>query len=183
MAVVRLNDWPGLAAAHGLRQWPHVLRLADAAAGAPFIGLVLLGSFARGEADELSDVDFIVLTAESDFSEAWEHRHDLHPTDAWCWDYARPAGDRDVAGHRWLTHDFALFDGLICTPSGSRIADPMHLLVGNDALAGQLVRREPITAEERHLRKDEVTLHEIERLYGQLKLALRAQRGTARAAN
>jgi hypothetical protein len=76
-----------------------------------------------------------------------------------------------------------LLDGLICTPSGSRIADPIHLLVGNDALAGQLVRREPITAEDRHQRKDEVTLHEIERLYGRFKLALRAQRGTAGTAS
>jgi hypothetical protein len=137
---------------------------------------VLLGSFARGESDDLSDVDFIVFAAEGGFEAAWERRHDLHPGDAWCWDYPRPPGDRDVAGHRWLTSDFVLFDGLIATPSGTRIADPFHLLVGSDALGGQLVRREPITAEERHRRKDELALHEIETLYGQLKLALREQR-------
>jgi predicted nucleotidyltransferase len=44
-----------------LRQWPRVLELAEAAATPPFVGVVLLGSFAHGEADDLSDVDFIVL--------------------------------------------------------------------------------------------------------------------------
>jgi predicted nucleotidyltransferase len=39
----------------------------------PFLGVVLLGSFARGEADDLSDVDFTVYAAEGDFEAAWEH--------------------------------------------------------------------------------------------------------------
>jgi hypothetical protein len=37
-----------------------VVELAEAAASPPFLGVVLLGSFARGEADDLSDVDFTV---------------------------------------------------------------------------------------------------------------------------
>jgi hypothetical protein len=78
-----------------------------------------------------------------------------------------------VAAHRWLTSDFVLFDGLVATPSGTRVADPMHVLVGDEALARQIVRRKPITPAERHERKDEIALHEVEQLYGQLKLALR----------
>lgn len=144
---------------------------------------MLVGSFARGEADELSDVDFVVFAAEGEFGAAWEQRHRLHPPDAWCWDYPRPPGDRDVAGHRWLTSDFVLFDGLIATPSGTRVADPMHVLVGDDSFASQIVRREPITAAEEHERKDEITLHGIEQLYGQLKLALRAHRNQAFTSN
>jgi hypothetical protein len=170
-----VNDWPGRSAAERLRQWPRVVELAEAAAAPPFLGVVLLGSFARGEADELSDVDFTVYAAEGEFEEAWEQRHRLHPADASCWDYPRTS-DREVAGHRWLTTDFVLFDGLIGTPSGIRLADPTHVLVGDEAFSRLIVKREPITAEEQHARKDEITLHEIESLYGQLKLALRAHR-------
>jgi Nucleotidyltransferase domain len=171
-----VNDWAQRSAGERLRQWPRLLELAGAAGRPPFLGVVLLGSFARGEADDLSDVDFIVFTAEGEFDAAWEQRHRLHASDAWCWDYPRPPGDRDVAGHRWLTPDFVLFDGLLATPSGTRVSDPMHLLVGDEALARQIVRREPPTAAEMHERKDEIALHEIEQLYGQLKLTLRAHR-------
>jgi hypothetical protein len=154
----------------------HIRALAEAAVAPPFIGAVLLGSFARGEADELSDVDFVVFAAEGSFAEAWERRHSLHDGKAYCWDYERPPGDRDVAAHRWLTADFVLFDGLLATPSATRVADPAHLLAGGEALSRQLVKREPITAEERDQRQDEIELHPVERLYGELKLALRAER-------
>jgi hypothetical protein len=63
---------------------------------------------------------------------------------------------------------------LIATPSDTRIADPMHVLVGADTLASAIVKRETLTTEEGDERKDEITLHEIETLYGQLKLAVRA---------
>jgi Nucleotidyltransferase domain len=175
-SVVALNDWAGRSAAERLRQWPRLVELAEASVRPPFLGLVLLGSFARGEADDLSDVDFTVYAADGDFEAAWENRDRLHPADALCWDYSRPPGDRDVAGHRWLTSEFVLFDGLIATPSGARLADPMHVLVGDDALSHLIVKREPFTIEERHRRKDEMKLHEVEKLCGQLKLAVRAHR-------
>jgi Nucleotidyltransferase domain len=174
--VARINNWPGRSAGERLRQWPRILELAEAAATPPFLGVVLLGSFARGEADDLSDVDFTVFAAEGTLEAAWQQRHRLHPPDASCWDYPRPPGNRDVAGHRWLTNDFVLFDGLIATPSGTRLADPIHVLVGDEGLTAQIVRREPLTAAEEHERKDEIALHEVERLYGQLKLALRDHR-------
>lgn len=174
--VLQLNGWPGWTAAERLRQWPRVLQLAERVAQPPFQGLVLLGSFARGEADQLSDVDFIVFVAEGRFTEGWERRHTLHPEDAACWDYER-LPDRDVAGHRWLTHDLVLFDGLIATPSGARVAEPLHVLVGDESFVRQLVvRQEPPSDEEGDERKGEIALHEVEQLYGRLKLAFRAQR-------
>ncbi len=172
--VAAINDWPGGKAAARLRQWPRVLELADAAASAPFVGLTLLGSLARGEGDDVSDVDFIVFAADEAFASAWDERHRLHPRDAVCWDYPRPPGPRDVAGHRWLTADFVLFDGLIATPSGTRVAEPFHLLVGDEALERQLRKRESIDVE--GAAAAEIELHEIERLFGQLKLAIRARR-------
>lgn len=176
--MARINDWPGRSAAERLRQWPRVVELAEAAGSAPFLGVVLLGSFARGEADDLSDVDFIVFAAEGEFEEAWAQRRLLHAEDAAWWDYPRPVGDRDVAGHRWLTDDFVLFDGLIATPPGTRVADPLHLLVGGEALSRQLAMREPIALEEKQEREEGIALHEIEQLYGRLKLALRMYRST-----
>jgi hypothetical protein len=173
--VVQLNDWPWRAAAERLRQWPRIIELAEAVAQPPFLGLVLLGSFARGEADPLSDVDFSLFVEEGRFASAWEQRHSLHPKNAACWDYERPP-DRDVAGHRWLTDDLVLFDGLIATPSGTRVADPLHVLVGDESFARQLVKRDPLSDEEKEERKGEIPLHEVEQLYGQLKLAFRAQR-------
>jgi hypothetical protein len=154
------------------------VELAEAAGSPPFVGVVLLGSFARGEADDFSDVDFIVFAAEGRFEEAWEQRHRLHRAVAASWDYPRPPGDRDVAGHRWLTTDFVLFDGLLATPSGTRVADPLHVLVGDDGLSRQLARREAVTLEKERPREGEITLHEIEQLYARLKLALRAHSRT-----
>jgi hypothetical protein len=48
----------------------------------------------------------------------------------------------------------------------------------------QIVKREPISDQEKDRFKDEITLHEVEQLYGQLKLALRAHRsGVSRQAS
>jgi hypothetical protein len=166
-----LNDWHGLEAAAQSRQWPRILDLAERVAAAPQLaGLILLGSFARGEADSLSDVDFIVVIEPGRFDEAWEKRHGLHSHVASCWDYPRP-DSREVAAHRWLTPDLVLFDGLIATPSGTRVADPLVALVGNVGPADGMTRFDP-SAEP----GGEIELNEIERLYGQLKLAARAAR-------
>lgn len=166
-----LNDWHGREVAARSRQWPRILDLAERVAAAPHLaGLMLLGSFARGEADSFSDVDFIVVVEPGGFDEAWERRHELHPDGSACWDYPRP-DEREVAAHRWLTPDLVLFDGLIATPSGTRVADPLMVLVGEAELPDRMTRFEP-AAEPR----GEIELNEVERLYGQLKLAARGAR-------
>ena len=146
--------------------------LAESVSSSPLLaGLLLLGSFARGNADWLSDVDFIVVVENGSFDEAWDRRHDLHGDGVICWDYPRP-DDREVAAHRWLTQDLVLFDGLIATTAGTRLADPFVVLVGESSLADRMERFDP-TAK----RGNEIELHEVERLYGQLKLAARAGTG------
>jgi hypothetical protein len=166
-----LNGWPGIEAASQSRQWPRILDLAERVAAAPQLaGLLLLGSFARGGADSLSDVDFIVVIEPGRFDEAWEKRHDLHPEGSACWDYPRP-DNREVAAHRWLTPDIVLFDGLISTPSGARVADPLVVLVGDVGLADRMTRFDQAGQS-----GVEIELNEVERLYGLLKLAARAAR-------
>jgi Nucleotidyltransferase domain len=166
-----LNRWPGMDAAAQSRQWPRIVDLAERVEGAAELtGLLLLGSFARGESDSLSDVDFIVVVEPDWFDEAWARRHQLHPDADVCWDYPRPE-EREVAAHRWLTPELVLFDGLITTQTGARVADPLVVLVGERGLAERMTRFDP-TAEP----GAEVELNEVERLYGQLKLAARAAR-------
>jgi Nucleotidyltransferase domain len=166
-----MNEWHGRDVAARLRQWPQIADLADRVDSSPWLaGLFLLGSFARGEADSLSDVDFMVVVESGRFAEAWERRHDLHCHGATCWDYPRP-DEREVAAHRWLTDDLVLFDGLISTTSGARIDDPLVVLVGEPNLPGRFARRERPAAG-----GESIEPHEVERLYGQLKLAARDHR-------
>jgi hypothetical protein len=166
-----LNDWPGREAAARSRQWPRILDLAQRVAAAPyFAGLLLLGSFARGDADSYSDVDFIAVVEPGGFDQAWAHRHELHPDGSACWDYPRP-DEREVAAHRWLAPELVLFDGLIATPSGTRVADPLVVLVGGAELPDRMARFEPAREP-----SGDSELHEIERLYGQLKHAAREAR-------
>jgi hypothetical protein len=167
-----VNQWQGEEAAARLRQWPRIVDLADRVSASPwFSGLLLLGSFARCSADSLSDVDFIAVVERGRFDEAWERRHDLHPPGSTCWDYPRP-DEREVAAHRWLTDDVVLFDGLIATPAGTRTAEPLAVLIGEPSLADRFGRFDPAAKG-----GDDVALHEVETLYGRLKLAARATRG------
>jgi hypothetical protein len=168
------EGWPGLDAAEQLRQWPDIAYLAERVASSPALaGLLLLGSFARGEADAFSDVDFIVFAKEGAFVDAWKGRHELHPSGSACWDYPKHP-ERDVAAHRWLTPDLVLFDGLVATTAGTRVADPFVVIVDDDALSERLIRRDPISANKKEKDRDELQLNEVERLYGELKLSARA---------
>lgn len=166
-----VNRWPGIAAAARARQWSWIVDLAERVAAAPELaGLLLLGSFARGEFDSLSDVDFMVVVEADRFDDAWRKRHRLHPDDAICWDYPKPH-DRDVAAHRWLTANLVLFDGLITTTSGARVADPLAVVVGEGDLLDRMTRFDPAAGS-----GPAIELHAVEQLYGQLKLAARAAR-------
>jgi hypothetical protein len=68
-------DWPKRAEAQRLRQWPIIAHVSERVASMQeFDGLILVGSFAAGTADEISDVDFIVVVADGKFAEAWGRR-------------------------------------------------------------------------------------------------------------
>jgi predicted nucleotidyltransferase len=88
----------------GRRQEPAIRSLADHVEHSPYLGAaVLVGSFAEGKADDVSDVDLFLITREDQFSEAWKSRHELHVTGALvAWDENE---EELVGGHRWLTPD------------------------------------------------------------------------------
>ena len=123
-----------------MRQWPTLEATAERAASVDALeGLILLGSFASGTADELSDVDLIAVAAPGRFTEAWESRHRLSQDALVAWDL-RP--NADAAGHNWLTRDFIKVDCTIVDPdSGSReLAEPIVVLVGAESAADRFPR-------------------------------------------
>ena len=132
-----------------MRQWPALEATAERAANVDALeGLILLGSFASGTADELSDVDVIAVAAPERFAEAWEARHRLSQDALVAWDL-RPKAD--AAGHNWLTRDFVKVDCTIVDPdSGSReLAEPIVVLVGPASAANRFPRISLETIRER----------------------------------
>ena len=132
-----------------MRQWPTFKAMAERAENVDALeGLILLGSFASGAPDELSDVDLIAVAAPGRFAEAWEARHQLSEGALVAWDL-RPKKDR--AGHNWLTRDFVKVDCTIVDPdSGSReLAEPIVVLVGPDSVADRFPRISLGTVRER----------------------------------
>lgn len=166
-----MNEWPHLEAAQALRQWPAIEGLCARIESSPDLaGALLLGSFARGSADSLSDVDLIVVARPGRFDRAWQARDRLRGPDAVAWfdDLVQPA--TELGGHKWMTTDLVFVECLIATAtSGVRTTDDAVVIVGEAGLKDDLPKRPPI-------RRAEMTggSWEVERLYDALKDALRS---------
>jgi hypothetical protein len=176
-----IRDWPHRAEAERLRQWPALMHVAERVDESPALdGLLLIGSLVSGRADDLSDVDLVVVVREGRFGEAWQQRANLQTPDvlvAWDW----PPNGRDAAGHKWLTRALVLVECALWTPSSEvRLADPFVVLVGEESLGDRFTRRAAISREEleefAQERKDDGTMPEVERRYGELVRAARAAR-------
>jgi hypothetical protein len=144
-------------------------------------GALLLGSFATRTADELSDVDVLVVVREGRFEAAWAARSRLEGGEAIvAWDDVDPAR-ADIGGHKWLTRELVLVECLLAAPaSGVRLAEPFSLLVGDASLPDLLERRAPIAREEledfAQKRADLGRMHAVETAYEHLASAVRASR-------
>jgi hypothetical protein len=180
-----MRDWAGRERAEQLRQWRTLTHVASRVEDADALeGLLAIGSFAAGQPDDLSDLDLVVVAAEGRFGEAWELRSRLQTADALtAWDF-RPDPEREVGGHKYLTGDIVKVELLIATPSsGAKLADPYAVLVGDDALGERFPRIPPIPREElaeyaQKLRADG-SMPRVERLYGDLMIAVREARSAA----
>ena len=162
-------EWSGRDAAMRSRQWPTVERITAYVAEHPtvFAAAVLVGSFAAGRADALSDVDLIVLAPDGDFGAAWARRHDLHPGGVLAvWDQLRE-GMPEVAGHNWVTDELIVVETLFATPSSDfRLANPYVLLAGS--VPPDVSRRPPISRSEMR-----GWPHPVDLAYSTLKYVLR----------
>lgn len=107
------------------------------------LGILLLGSFAAGTADALSDLDLLLVVEDDGFERVWEKRALLHRPALFAWDLF--AGERPVGAHKWLTSELVLVECLIAEPgSGVRLAEPFVRLSGPVDLPDRLTRRAPI---------------------------------------
>jgi hypothetical protein len=144
-------------------------------------GALLLGSFATRTADELSDVDVLVVVREGRFEAAWAARSRLEGGEAIvAWDDVDPAR-ADIGGQKWLTRELVLVECLLAAPaSGVRLAEPFSLLVGDASLPDLLERRAPIAREEledfAQTRSDLGRVDAVETAYEHLASAVRGSR-------
>jgi hypothetical protein len=176
-----MRDWPGRARAERLRQWPTLAYVAERVAEATALeALLIIGSFARGNADDASDLDLIAVVREGHFREAWEERRNLDPPDALvAWDDPRSDLGREIAGRKFLSRDVVKAEVTFATASSPmRLAGPFVVVVGDEAAANRFTTAEPIAPEvkadyERELR-DKGLVSEVEVLYSDLMRAIRA---------
>jgi predicted nucleotidyltransferase len=151
--------------------------LGAAEADASVLGVMLLGSFAAGRADAVSDLDLLIVAADGEFERVWQRRAAFEGDALRAWDVAPT--DRPVGAHKWLTPDLVLVDCLIAEPSsGVRLAPPFVVLTGPGDLADRLVRREPIPRAE--VEAGDFVGDPAEWLYDALKLCVRGDPDSAR---
>jgi predicted nucleotidyltransferase len=138
-----------------MRQWSTLEATAERAANLDVLeGLILLGSFASGIADVLSDVDLIAVAAAGRFAEAWDARHRLSEGSLVSWDHLLKP---EYRGHNWLTHDLVKVDCTVVDPdSGSKeLAEPFVVIVGPESVAERFPRISAETVRERTRKIDE----------------------------
>ena len=147
-------------------------------------GLLLLGSFADGRADEISDVDLVAVVADGKFSEAWAGRRDLQTTGAlFEWD-VHVDSDGDAASHKWITSDIVKVECGFADASRSamQLAEPYAILVGDASVASRFPPLESIPPDRLEAYAQELRhkgmVPEIETIYGELRSALRNARAS-----
>jgi hypothetical protein len=178
-----VRDWTTRSQAEGLRQWPLIVHAAETAANIEELdGLLLLGSFSSGRADQISDVDLVAVVADGQFQAAWARRREFEtPGTLFQWD-VHIESEGDAASHKWITQDIVKVEcGFAdATQSAMQLAEPYVVLVGDETVATRFPPLEPIPhdvleAYAQELR-DKGMVPEVETAYGELRRALRSQR-------
>jgi hypothetical protein len=140
-------------------------------ASSPLDGAILLGSFAHGAPDPVSDLDLLVCVRDGHFATAWRQRTALRATGAIVWWDQHLIPDR-IGAHKWVTNDLVMVECLLAAPdSGVRLAPPYRVVAGDPGLAERFTPRPPIQRAEMGL-----DLHPVERAYDRLKEVIRSHR-------
>lgn len=150
----------------------------DVAAADPrVLGVLVLGSFADNTADEVSNIDLLVVLARGAFNRTWSDRTTYSAGALRAWDVE--ADGRPVGAHKWVTRDLVLVECLFSEAgSGVRLAPPFVFLNGSEAAIDGLERRAPIPRSE--VEAGAFVGDPAEWLYDALKLTIRGDVDGAR---
>lgn len=135
------------------------------------LALIQVGSGAKGEMDELSDLDLLLVVADGGFSKAWPRRRQISADAVWSDDApdSKPTGP---GVHKWLTRDLVLIELLIGEPGQFRLAQPFRVVWGDESCLERVPRRPPIDRA-RDMGNEPL---EVVRAYDGLKSAVRRAR-------
>lgn len=111
-------------------------------------GVIVIGSFAGGEPDALSDLDVVVVAARDRLDEAWAARRDLAGDVFLTWEPQSNEG-RDIRWFNWLTHDLVKVECGIGAPGSKELAEPFTVVHGRSRLAAHFPRTSKEAVEER----------------------------------
>jgi hypothetical protein len=172
--------WPGREVAKQLRLWPTLDKVIEQACASDVFGAgFLLGSLARGEGDDYSDIDLMLLVRDGCWDDAWSHRLAFSGDALYRWDETEPSIEK--AKHAWLTRDFVLVECTFTTATGAHpLADPFVVVKGDESDATRLPRLPPFTRERLQEIVDDLAAkgkaNEVQSRYGDLVAALRRTR-------
>jgi hypothetical protein len=150
-------------------------------------GVIAIGSFARGDPDELSDIDLLAVVAAGAFETAWAQRQQL-PVDPLVTWQPRFVPKPQLKWMTWLTRDLVKVEcGFVDPASGSKeLAEPFAVLLGDPSLADRFPRislavvkerRALVEKRQRDFDRAEMTVGEtIDWKLWELKHAVRALR-------
>ncbi|CAN5279177.1 MAG: nucleotidyltransferase domain-containing protein [Actinobacteria bacterium] len=178
-----IRDWSGERQARELRHWPTLVYLAERVARSEHLdALIVIGSFAKGHADEASDLDLLIAVSEGRFPEAWDRRRELETRDALvAWDF-RPEPHKLIGTRKFLTRDMIKVELQLSDASaaGAVLAEPHHVLIGEDSITERYAQVEPIPpevlSEYAQRIRDEGLVPEVESRYSELMEAIRRAR-------
>lgn len=188
-----MDEWPGRVKAQSLRQWPTLEATLRRAADVDAIdGVIILGSFASGVADEFSDLDLVAVTVPGRFDQAWAARDHLAEDVLVSWEERH--GDTSLARwFKWLTRDLVKVEcGIVDATSGERaLAEPFVVVLGDPSVADRFPRisradletqRALVREQQRDFDPEAMTPFErLEWKIAEMRDAARAATGTARA--
>ena len=111
-------------------------------------GLIVIGSFAGGDPDALSDLDLVAVASADRLDEAWEARHRVAGDVFLTWEPHANVG-RDVRWVNWLTHDLVKVEFGVAAPGSRDLAEPFAVVLGPPSLADAFPRIGPETVRAR----------------------------------
>jgi hypothetical protein len=102
-------------------------------------GIIVLGSFAGGQPDDLSDLDLVAVAALGRLEEAWQARHVAAGDVLVMWE-PQPNAGREMRWANWLTHDLVKVEWGVAAPGSRELAEPYRVVYGPPSIVSRFPR-------------------------------------------